>query len=211
MQKVNALGSWQRMLIFSIKATIWRRQRGEHLPHRSLAESGKNLKHQLIGEHKEKRGFEAALPSRRNVIKGQCLTKVTLVTLNCAGFFCFCCCHNTMNSPNRILQPVSIQGSCGCEFTLPLCYSVWHWFLQFWPLFHKNNSCMTEDHLDRFESEMEICEIMNIFARGEIGYVWIPSRIQWQKVGSFPLDHDRLCATSGQPSHTSISLFSWRN
>lgn len=67
------------------------------MPHRSLAESSRYLKQQSAGEHEEKRGFEAALQSRRNVIKGQCLKKVTLVTLSCVEFFfvvVVCCCHN---------------------------------------------------------------------------------------------------------------------
>lgn len=37
--------------------------REEHLPFRSLVESGKHLRQQLAGEHKEKRDSEAACRS----------------------------------------------------------------------------------------------------------------------------------------------------
>lgn len=33
---------------------------------------------------------------------------------------------------------------------------------------------MTEDHLDRFETEMEVDEIMDIFPRGETGCMQRP-------------------------------------
>lgn len=163
MQKINALGSCQRMLIFSTKATRWRRQRGEHLAHRSLAESGKHLKQQLAGEHKGKRGFEAALQSWRNVIKeGPCLTKVTVVILSWVGNFFSC--HNTNHSLNRILQ---LQGPVDVSLHSP---SVIEECLAF--IFAVLSTSSQKQQLYDWEplwqawSEMEVCEIMDIFPRG---------------------------------------------
>lgn len=63
---------------------------------------------------------------------------------------------------------VSLHSHSVIEEGLPLIFTILSISSQ------KNPSGMTEDHLDRFETEMEVCEIMDIFPRGETGCMQRP-------------------------------------